>query len=677
IMSAKNYNFQGIEVCVTTVSIDRYVGDFAVLVHKLRDIENLDVVFALARMDDRVYLVARSRVAEVNVGAIVSLFGGGGHATAASASIKDLTLVQAEAKLLELLRSHIHPYPTAETLMTSPAVYTDPDLEIGEAELTMVRYNINAMPVVEGGVLIGLITRQVLEKALFHGLTQQTAAEFMNTDVASVGLNATLVEIQTHLVERHQRILPVVDKGKVLGVITRRDLLDFMLDEHNDDRRLDDGTSLTHWPKRKNIQSVLSEQLPKNIIQMLKEFGALAESLGARAYAVGGFVRDLLLRHPNFDIDIVLEGNAIDFARTFAEQHGIKAKLHRKFNTAMLVFADGLTVDIASARFEYYQHPAALPIVESSSLKMDLYRRDFTINTLAVALNPEEFGQLIDFFSGQRDIKEKIIRVLHNLSFIEDPTRILRAIRFEQRFGFRIGKQTAGLIRSAVHMGLIQKLGGRRLLHEVKLILEEEDPVPALRRMADFGVMPALSAAINFDKKMEELFGRLREVISWYRLSFLDEPLERWWVYLLGLFSSVGIQEVESACERLLLTANQRDRLLWTYENAGRLLKSFFVSNRKPSEVYRALLPFRPEELLFLMGKPDTESTRMAVSHYFHRYRNVQTELKGKDLKAMGILPGPIYRQLLDELLDARINKQVKNRPEELRFLASRHPELF
>jgi tRNA nucleotidyltransferase (CCA-adding enzyme) len=310
---------------------------------------------------------------------------------------------------------------------------------------------------------------------------------------------------------------------------------------------------------------------------------------------------------------------------------------------------------------------------------MDLYRRDFTINTLAVALNPGDFGQLIDFFSGQRDIKEKIIRVLHNLSLIEDPTRILRAIRFEQRFGFKIGKQTASLIRNAVQMGLIQKLGGHRFLHEIKLILEEEDPVPAVRRMAEFGAMPALADAINFDRKMEELFGRLREVISWYRLSFLDEPLERWWVYLLGLFSNLGMQEVEAACARLLLTVSQRERLLWTFENVGKLLKSFFpdVSNRKPSEVYRALLPFRPEELLFLMGKADKEFMRKAVSHYFHRYRNTQTELKGKDLKAMGIPPGPIYRQLLDELLNARLNKQVGNRSEEFRFLVSSRPELF
>jgi tRNA nucleotidyltransferase (CCA-adding enzyme) len=178
---------------------------------------------------------------------------------------------------------------------------------------------------------------------------------------------------------------------------------------------------------------------------------------------------------------------------------------------------------------------------------------------------------------------------------------------------------------------------------------------------------------------MEELFGRLREVISWYRLSFLDEPLERWHVYLLGLFSNLGLEEAANACNRLVLTDNQRERLLWTLENTGRLINSFFpgLSDRKPSEVYRALLPYRPEELLFLMGRAERESTRKAVSHYFHRYRNTQTELKGKDLKAMGIPPGPIYGRVLDALLDANLNKQVRNRQEEIAFLLSRWPDLF
>ena len=679
IQSAKKINVNGVEVCLTSVSVDRYVGDFAVLVHKLRDIESLDVVFALACMDDRVYLVARSRLPEVNVATVASIFGGGGHATAASASIKDLTLVQTEEKLVDVLRRHIHPYPTAENLMTSPAIHTEPAVEIAEAHLTMVRYNINAMPVLENDILVGLITRQVLEKALFHGLQKQTVAEFMNTDFASVSPEAGLVEIQTFLVELHQRILPVVGEGKVLGVITRRDLLDLMRSDHSEQRPPAGEYSQIHWSKRKSIRSVLSEQLPRSLIGMLKEFGQLAENLGFRAFAVGGFVRDLLLRCPNFDLDIVVEGNAIEFARAFSEKYKVKIKLHRKFSTAMLVFPDGQTVDVASARFEYYQHPAALPIVEFSSLKMDLYRRDFTINTLAIALNPDEFGELIDFFNGQRDIKDKIIRVLHNLSLIEDPTRILRAIRFEQRFGFRLGKQTASLIRNAVRMGLIEKLGGRRLFHETALILEEDDPLPALRRMADFGVMAALSAQINFDRKMEEIFGRLREVISWYRLSFLDEPLERWQVYLLGLFSNLAREQVVKACDRLLLSENQRDRLLWTLEHTGRLLKSFFpdLSRRKPSEVYRVLLPFRAEELLFLMGRAEKEAILKAVSYFFHRYRNTRTELKGKDLKAMGVPPGPIYRRLLDELLDARIDKLVQSRHEEINYLLSTWPELF
>ncbi len=679
LQSAKNYTIQGIDVCVTTISISKYVGEFAVLVHKLRDIENLDVVFALARMDDRVYLVARSRIPEVNVGAVAVQFGGGGHATAASASIKDLTLVQAEAKLLDILRNHIHPYPSAENLMTSPAIHTEPDVEISEAELTMVRYNINAMPVLHDGAIIGLITRQVLEKALFHGLEHQTVREFMNTDFAVVGPAATLIEIQTHLVERHQRILPVVEDGRVLGVITRRDLLDLMLSDHVDDpRTFYDQDALTHWSKRKNVQSVIAEQLTRDVIQTLREFGKLAETLGYKAYAVGGFVRDLLLRHSNLDIDIVVEGDAIEFAKAFAERHKIKVRFHRKFNTAMLIFPDDLRVDVASARFEYYQHPAALPIVEFSSLKMDLYRRDFTINTLSLALNPGEFGQLIDFFSGQKDIKEKTIRVLHNLSFVEDPTRILRAVRFEQRFGFKIGKQTAGLIRNAVRMGLLEKLGGRRFFHEIQLILEEEDPLPALRRMAEFGVMPALAPGIVFDRKMEVVFENLRQVISWYRLSFLDDPLNRWWVYLLALFSTLPCQEVDEACERMLLSRTQCNRMLWTFENGGKLLRGFFAQPaHKPSETFRALQPFEPEELLFLMGRAEKEETRKAVSYFFHRYRNIRTEIRGKDLKEMGIPPGPSYRMLLNELQDARIDGEVRNRQEEFQFLRTGHPELF
>jgi tRNA nucleotidyltransferase (CCA-adding enzyme) len=675
--SARTYTIHGVEVCISTVSTDKYVGDFSVLVHKLRDMENLDVIFALARMEDRVYMVARSRIPDVNVGTIAAYFGGGGHPTAASATIRDLTLIEAEDRLFELLQSTIKPTPLARDLMSSPVIHTSSETTIGDAAQTMVRYNINAMPVLENDHIVGIINRQFLEKAVYHKLEHQPINEYMNVDVSSVSPDATLVEIQKQLVEHQQRIIPVVENERLVGVITRRDLLKFLTeDDSNTPKALREDLGAFQWGKRKNVSSVIAEQLPREIIQMLREFGELAERLHYKVYAVGGCVRDLMLRHPQSDIDLVVEGDGIEFARIYAQEHGIRARSHKKFNTSVLIFPDDRRVDVASARLEYYPYPAALPVVEFSSLKMDLYRRDFTINTLSIALNPNEFGQLIDFFGGHRDLKDKVIRVLHSLSFVEDPTRVLRAIRFEQRFGLRIEKQTANLIRNAVRLGLIQKLGGHRLFNEIQHIFMEEDPLPAIRRMAEFGVLSILSPEMRLDKNAETMFIHMRDVISWYRLSFLDEPLNRWWIYLLGLLSGLSMSELKEVFTRLELSEAQQERIIWTFVNGERLLRGFFqLRNLRPSDIYRTLQPFRPEELVFLMARARKEEVLRSISHYFHRYRHVVTELKGRDLMAMGIRQGPIYRVILDDLLNARLNGEVKDRREEVAFVRRRYEE--
>lgn len=678
VKSARKYNIQGVDVCVATVSTDKYVGDFAVLVHKLKDMENLDVVFALARMDERIYLVARSRIEEVNVGEVAAYFGGGGHATAASATIRDLTLIQAEDRLFEVLQSVIKPAVTARHLMSRPVIHIGPEHRLGDAEELMLRYNINAMPVVDGEVVVGLINRQVVEKAIYHGLKSQRVKDYMNPDFSTVTPETPLLEIQKHLVEHQQRILPVLEGDRLVGVITRKDLLNFLVRDHsNVPRALRDDLVGDELGRRKNVTGVMAEQLPRDVIQLLKDFGELAEGLGYKAYAVGGFIRDLLLRRSNLDIDIVVEGDGIRFARAFAEKYGVRARCHKKFNTAVLIFPDGLKVDVATARLEYYQYPAALPVVQFGSLKMDLYRRDFTINTLAVALNPEEFGELIDFFGGQKDIKDKAVRVLHNLSFVEDPTRILRAVRFEQRFSFKVGKQTAGLMRNTVKMGLLSKLGGHRLFHELQQILMEEDPLPAIRRMGEFELLAAFHPSLRYDAHMQALFARVKEVISWYELSFLDEPLESWWVYFLVLFSRLSRKELKQVLDRLEIPLSRQERIVWTYNRVDHLLGTFFrLPDPRPSDIYRALQPFRPEELLFLMVQATCEDVRRIVSHYCHRYRHVQTELKGRDLKAMGFPPGPLYSRILNDLLDARLNGQVRSRAEELEFVKARWPVL-
>ena len=282
---------------------------------------------------------------------------------------------------------------------------------------------------------------------------------------------------------------------------------------------------------------------------------------------------------------------------------------------------------------------------------------------------------------GPKGLSPQVVETLHSAfkKAMEDPDFIRVSRSMDQPPVYRgpeeLGKHVVKMNEEVG--GLIQKLGGRRIFHEIQLILMEDDPSPALKRMAEFGLLSAISSKLRFDQKVEESFQRVKKLLSWYQLSFLEEPLERWWVYLLGLFSPLPREEQEELWGRLQLLPSQQERLLWAYEKVDELLGGFFqLLEHRPSDIYRALQPLRPEELLFMMAKAQKETTTRAISHYFHRYRHVRTELGGKDLKALGVPPGRIYKTLLDALLDARLNGEVKNRQEEISFLENHYPEL-
>ncbi len=492
VQSATRHLVRGIEIVVARASSDKYVGDFALLVHKLKDMENINVLFALARMEDRVYLVARSRIEEVNVGEIAAAFGGGGHATAAAATLRDMDLPEAEKKLLDYLGKQIQPLRLARELMSFP-VKTIPTKEtIEHAGELLTRYNINVLPVLDDGRVAGLITRQVIEKAAFHGFKDSPVGDYMTTEFAVVNPQTPLTKIQDLVVGNNQRFLPVLEKGRLVGAITRTDLLRWLSARSNQATpSLAESDFFASEPRKRAILKIMEERLPPAVMQLLKNIGRKAGDMGLQAYAVGGFVRDLLLRNENFDIDVVVEGDGIRLARALAEEGKGELRVHRRFGTATLRLSDRYRLDLATARLEYYEHPGALPQVEHSSIKLDLYRRDFTVNALAIHLHPDHFGELIDFFGGQKDLKERVIRVLHNLSFVEDPTRVFRALRFEQRIGFQIARQTHMLMENAARMELFGRLSGRRLFRELVLCLSEEKPLPVLKRLRDYGLSPS------------------------------------------------------------------------------------------------------------------------------------------------------------------------------------------
>ena len=491
IQSAVKYDISGTEVVVTSIMSDHYINEFSYVVHKMLQMENLNAIFALAGMGNKIHIVARSRIPEVDVADILAPFGGGGHAYAASVSIKNSTMAQVEQKLIDDLHKKTKPRRRARDLMSTPPISIGAHVLCREAAALFPRYNVNALLVMdesgESRSLLGYITRQVIEKVLFHKLGEAPVRDYLTSDFTAVGPDASLSEIQESIIEKKQRLLPVMIGHTVLGVITRTDLLNILVRQSNHTLgNFQDPHREAIRPRTRNIVKFMKERLSARLLDMLSTIGEVAEKTGVNAFVVGGFVRDLFLYRKNEDLDVVIEGDGISFAKAYARMHQARIHTHEKFGTAVIIFPDGFKVDVASARMEYYKYPAALPTVEMGSIKFDLFRRDFTINTLAIHLNPGRYGTLIDFFSAHRDIKDRVIRVLHNLSFVEDPTRIFRAIRFEQRFDFSIGKLTSDLIENAVKMDFFKRLSGRRVFSEIRLLLQEDNPVPAVIRMTDY-----------------------------------------------------------------------------------------------------------------------------------------------------------------------------------------------
>jgi len=678
IQAAISHNINGIEIIITTVTIDNYMADFAVLVHKMVKMEQLSVIFAIAQMGNKIYVVARSRISEVDVGAVVSHFGGGGHAFAAAATVKDKTLAQTEQELLGILYKSVRSKRLAKNLMSSPPISIEPDVSCREANNLLTRYNVNALLVIKKtsdtdgkDKLVGFITRQVIEKALYHKLDHVQVKEYMTTDLATVELESDLPEIQDKIIGNKQRILPVADKGVITGVITRTDLLNTLVRQY---QRVptDSFKSLkpTLHARTRDISKFMKERISQRLLNILQTIGEVAAGIGYSAYVIGGFVRDLFLYRTNEDIDIVIEGDGIAFAKKYAAKYSARVHAYGKFGTAVIIFPDGFKIDVASARMEYYKFPAALPTVEMSSIKLDLFRRDFTVNTLAIHLNKDRFGTLIDFFSAQKDIKEKSIRVLHNLSFVEDPTRVFRAIRFEQRFGFTIGKLTAGLIKNAVKMDFLKQLSGRRIFNELRQILEEENPIPAVKSLNDYNLLKTVHPSIKINSKLIPLLNSVKKVFSWHDLLFLEESYLKWAVYFMFLIRHCDKKTSEKICLRLELAPCYRTIICTERFKADECLLLLERNNQiTNSFIYKQLSGFKTELILYMMALTKQERIKKAISHYFTKLRYVNTSVTGKDLMKMGIKPGPIYREILEAVLEAKLNGKIKTRSKELLFV--------
>ncbi|MBI3764568.1 MAG: CBS domain-containing protein [Chloroflexi bacterium] len=668
--SAETHLLDGQTVVVACAEAKGMIEEISTLAHKLRDLFEPDALFILVQLESHVQLVARSTSDAIDVADIAAAFGGGGHNRAAAATIRDRPLAEARAKLLRLLPERLRPRATVAQIMSQGAHTLTPDVAVAQAAEIIRRYGYEGYPVVNGEQrqVIGLLTRRAVDRAMSHRMGQTPIGKIMEAGAVWVRPDDSVEHLQRVMTTHGWGQVPVVDaeKGEVIGIVTRTDLIKLL------------PAAREHV--RRNVADLLESALTPARLALLRLIGETAREMRCSLFIVGGFARDLLLGTPSQDFDLVVEGDAIALARALARKHGGRVRSHSRFGTAKWLMAERKSqipksktqspisppqsaisnlqsaIDFVSARTEFYSHPTALPQVERGSIKLDLHRRDFTINTLAVRLDADHFGELLDFWGGERDLRDRLVRVLHSISFVDDPTRILRAVRLEQRLGFRIEARTQELIGHA--LPLLDKVSGDRVRHELEFILAEAEPEKMLRRLAELDVLPHIHPALVWDEWVERKFGEARgkgqgSSETWQDLT-TPSPV---FLYYAMLIFRLGAAQLEAVLARLKFPRDRSDDLGQVV--AVRDLLPRLASGLRPSQIVALLEDFAPRALAAVWLAADDPGARDAIANYLTRWRSVAPTVDGNTLKAMGLKPGPDFKRILRVLRDAWLDGQI------------------
>lgn len=409
--------------------------------------------------------------------------------------------------------------------------------------------------------------------------------------------------------------------------------------------------------------------LPADVLRLFRQIGKIAHQNNCRVFVVGGVIRDLYLGRENFDFDIVVETEGINFANKLAAKFKAKLIDHERFHTAVLFMPNGLKIDLATARKETYEYPGSLPNVIPGSIEDDLYRRDFTINAMAMSLNPEDFGELIDFFDGLNDLKNKQIRALHDLSFIDDPTRILRAIRFEQRFKFKIEDRSLGLIKEALKRRAFETVKPPRIWHELILILYEKNPKKYIMRMSELCGLKFIHRRLKLNRYTTKLFDAVEKILNSYTKLYPDnEPVDGWFIYFMALTDMLKRNEIKYVAEKFNLKKEERDKL-YSYKNINKDFLDFLCKNTlKPSQIYILLEHLSYETILILRAKTDNKLVKKRMDDFLNVYDKVKLNINGNYLNELGVSLDNRFKKILDKIFYEKLDGQLNSKEEEIAY---------
>jgi len=649
---------RGLEIHFTTAVVDEFVDEIAYMARKVQETENADVLFAMVQLNDRVFIVGRSRVPAVNVSTILSAFGGGGHPQAASCLLTGTTHPVAMQRLLDSIREQVMPLFMAKDIMSSPVRSVSPDTKIEDAHTIIAHTGYSGLVVLDDdNEIVGVITRSGIDKAIQHGLGHAPVKGYMTKDPEIVTENVSLREILNVIIEKRAGFLPVISGGHLTGVVTRSDVLQAI---HNPAVVTDPGTEDTDGLSFDEFGKNLLIRLPAPALDLLAIAGELADDTGVMCYLVGGIVRDLIIKRENHDIDLLIEGNGIEFAHRLALPLSARVVESERFRTAKVMLDDGSTIDVATARDEFYTRPGALPEVEAAGIRDDLVRRDFTINTLAIQLNTRKWGHFVDHFGGVGDLHDRFIRVLHTFSFVDDPTRILRALRFSERFDLQLEKQTSELLNRALLEGRLDDISPQRVRDELILCMEEDKPWQVIKRLFNEGVIGVLGQSIYSPDEFPDIDDPVVPTLEWISKFLSDDEVPSKLHSYMSLFLSGAAMDDAVNFVRHFKFDNEIIHIAEGQSEFREICRLLSESVEKSSDLVHALenLP-KPCWVSLAAGVDDDHPKRTNLKKYLTELRQIKLDIDGNDLIKAGYKPGSEFKEVLGKVRSAKIDGEV------------------
>ncbi|MBF0547456.1 MAG: CBS domain-containing protein [Candidatus Riflebacteria bacterium] len=580
--------------------------------------------------------------------------------------ISEIEISEIREKLLSELQSGIQGDLLASSIMTASPISVEISTNVETTLETMLRYHLMGLVVTEGGKYVGTITRRDLDRAIQMKVMDSDIRPFVPVEHPFVGPETSLGLIRNIMINGNISRIPVVEDDKPIGIITARDVLRHTEDPYPHQSHFQAATKNFDHPDSLFVERLFRKTAPISLLSLLKQIGEIAKTCGLKAFLVGGYVRDLFLELPNSDLDVVLTGDALVFASKLQAEMKAEIKLYERFGTACLKFGSQ-KIDFSSARIEHYSEVGALPLVVKSGIANDLARRDFTINAMAISLDPENFFSFFDYFGGLTDLNNKKIRVLHALSFFEDPTRIFRAIRFSTRFHFDFSDDTRKALDLALSRQVVAALSKKRIAAEILRCFNEQMSVRIFERLFYSGLIKFLHPELKKFSELPERFGLLRGIIR--RFSVIGEKINSEAVNWVGLLSPLQVDEADKTMKEAGIDSQVRKIAAFCIFSLGTipglLSKTNFVDDWG---LFKLLSPLSLEAIISLVAFSLDKGESRKVFKFLEKLRNIKPLIGGHELVDIGFEEGPRIRDVLGEIKREKVLGNLLTREQELDY---------